>query len=272
MTAIALPAPPRIVLRLPRWAWPWERSIEDEIAAAIAIDQANIGNAGIDSSATSIPFTTTQIVAANGFIVVNPTWGDQTRTLSSVSGGGLTWTIDKQGVSSGLQNVGCAVVSAQAPAGLASGTVITATYSGATVGRGISGSSFTGVATSSPVDVTSGPTDFTGTTAWTTGSTTIAAGSLLIAVAHCSTTNDTSTITSPSIEAQDFGGGAGTFGQTVGYRIELAGGSFTVAGAWSASEQGTVVAVAYKAAAGGVVTRPRSPIVSREAQRRASRW
>lgn len=217
---------------------------------AILIDQANIGNAGIDSSATTIPFTTTQTVAANGFIVLDVGWGDGTRTLSSVSGGGLTWTIDKQAVAGNASNGCCASVSAQAPSGLASGTTITATYSGATVGRAIGGTSFTGVATSSPLDTSSGPTDYAATTAWTTASTTIAAGSVLIGISHCTNTNDTSTITSPSIEAQDFGGGAGTFGQSVGYRIEAAGGAFVVAGTWSGSEQGTTIAAAYKAAAG----------------------
>jgi hypothetical protein len=213
----------------------------------IVVDQLSLGNAGIDTTATTIPFTTTATVAVGGFIVVDVTWGSKTIALSSVSGGGLTWTIDKQGASSIAALVSCAKVSAQAPAGLASGTVITATYASTTVGRGISGSSYTGVATSSPVDTTSGPTDYNLTTAWTSASTTIAAGSLLTAVAHGDVTNDTSTITSPSIEAQDFGVPGG-FCQTVGYRIEAAGGAFTVAGTWTGNESGTVVAVAYLAA------------------------
>lgn len=213
----------------------------------IVIDQANIGEAGIDSSATTIPFTTSQTVAAGATISVQVTWGNATVTLTSVTGGSLTWTIDKQSVG-GLGNQGCAFVRAPAPAGLVSGTVLTANYSAATVGRGISGTSLLGVDAVSPLDTSSGPTDFNSTTAWTTASTAIAAGSILLGLAHCSSTNDTSTITSPSIEAHDFGGGAGTFGHTVGYRIETSGGSFTVAGTWSGSEIGTTIAVAYKAA------------------------
>lgn len=218
---------------------------------AIAPDQADIGHSGVDSSSGTIAFTTNQNVASGGFIVLDVGWGDATKTLSSVSGGGLTWTIDKQGVAANGSNAGAASVSAQAPSGLASGTTITATYSAATVGRAIGGTSFTGVATSTPLDTSSGPTDFSSTTAWTTASTTIANGSVLIGISHCTNTNDTSTITAGSTEAQDFGGGAGTFGQTVGYRIQATGGAFTVAGTWSGSEQGTTIAAAYKVAAGG---------------------
>lgn len=236
----------------------------------IVVDQANIGTFGDDTSATTIALTTTQNVASNGFIVLPVGWGDATKTLSSVSGGSLTWTIDKQGNAGNGSNGCSAIVSAQAPSGLASGTVITATYSGATVGRAIGGTSFTGVATSTPLDTSSGPTDFAATTAWTTASTTIAAGSVLVGVAHCTNTNDTSTITSPSVELQDFGGGAGTFGQTVGSRIEPAGGSVTVAGTWSGSEQGTTNAAAYKAAAATAL--PPRPMIVDTAVSRASNW
>lgn len=216
---------------------------------AITLDQATLGSSGIDSTATTIPLTTTQAVAAGALIVIPVGWGDPAQTLTSVTGGGLTWTIDKQGNATN-GSAGCgAIVSAQAPAGLASGTVLTANYSGTVVGRAICGFSLLGCPTSSPVDTTSGHTDYTGTTAWTTASTTIAAGSILIGSSHCTTTNDTSTPTSPSLELFDFGGGAGTFGQTVCYRIQASGGGFTVAGTWSGSEQGTVIAVAYKAAA-----------------------
>lgn len=221
---------------------------------AVTVDRANIGSAGIDTSATTIPFTTTQTVAVGALIVLGISWGGNTATLSSVSGGGLTWVIDKQAVGA-VGNQGCAVVSAQAPAGLASGTVITATFSAAVVGRGIGGLSLLGVATSSPLDNTSGPTDFNGVTAWTT-STLIAAGSVIVAVAHGSQTNDSSTPTAPSVEALDFNGGAGTFCETVCYRIEPAGGTYTVAGTWTGNEIGTAVAAAYKVAAGAPAAAP----------------
>jgi hypothetical protein len=213
---------------------------------AIGVDRLSIGFAGIDSAATTIPFTTTVTVAAGATIFLGVSWGDQTVTLSSVSGGGLSWTIDKQ--SPGNGNCGCAVVSAYAAAGLASGTVITATYSAAVAGRGIGGLSLTGVVTSSPLDTTTGPSDFS-TAAWTT-STTIQAGSVIIAVAHGSQTNDSSTVTAPSVEALDFNGGSGTFCQTVCYRIEAVGGAYTVAGTWTGTEVGTAISAAYKAAAG----------------------
>lgn len=223
--------------------------------SVVGIDQANIGTLGDDTSAATIALTTTQNVAPGGFIILGIGWGDATKTLSSMAGGSLPWTIDKQGNAANGSNGCCALVSAQAPSGLPSGTVLTASYSGATVGRAIGGLSFTGITASSPVDATSGPTDFAATATWTTASMRLAGGSVQVAVSHCTSTNDTSTITAPSIEALDFGGGAGTFGQTVGYRIEPTGGAFTIAGTYPGNEQGTVVSVAYTAAVSSLTHR-----------------
>lgn len=212
---------------------------------SIALDQLSIGQLADDTSGSSIAFTTTQNVAANGFIVLTATWVNSAGpTLSSVAGGGLTWSIDKQGFGSANADVG--VISAQAPAGLSSGTTITATLSGSTLGgRSICGTSFTGVNSSSALDTTNGPTDNAGA-AWTTGSMSILAGSVIVACSADFAALHTSTVTAPSIEAHDFGDGG--FAQTTCYRIEASAGSYTVAGTWSTSEVGSTNAAAYKAA------------------------
>lgn len=215
---------------------------------AIAHDQ-DLGTGGDDTSGTTAVLTTTNAVAAGGFITVYVTWFDfSANTLSSVSGGGLTWHIDKQQLT-GSMSLG--IASAQAPSGLAASTAITATYSGSEFGfRYIAGDSWTGVATSSPVDGTPPAIHADSSTAWTSNNYTISnSGSLLIALAGEVQAAMTSTPTSPAVELQDFTGAtsAGS-SMTVAYRMPGATGSFAVAGTWSATtgtgNAGTI-AVAY---------------------------
>jgi hypothetical protein len=215
---------------------------------AIAIDNANAGTAVNDAAATTIAVSTTATVAAGGFIVASIAWWAAAATLSSVSGGGLTWVIAKQ-AQHPTANPAAAIAYAQAPSGLASGTTITATYSTSVNGRAIGLTSFTGVATSSPLDTTSGPTSSTSTTAWATSSTTIAAGSVLVAYCHMDPFT-TDTPTAPSIEALDWGDASNLSGATL-YRIEAAGGAFTIAGTMAAAVSYVAVAAAFLASAGG---------------------
>jgi hypothetical protein len=218
---------------------------------AIAVNVADLGKAGADPSSTTIAFTTTGAVAAGGFIIVSVGWFDAAATLSSVAGGGLTWTIDKQGHPTNPAASNSALVSAQAPAGLASSTAITATLSAGVVARTIGGTSFTGVATSSPVDgtppATAGvsPTN----TAWASNSATISAGSILVATAYNETGNFTNTVTSPSLQAVLMPNSVSPTSQVTCYRIESSAGSYTVAGTWSGAALTAINAVAYKAAA-----------------------
>jgi hypothetical protein len=214
---------------------------------AIVIDRLSIGELADDTAGTTVAFNTSQTVASNGFIVLSVTWiVTAGQTLSTVSGGGLTWAIDKQGGIGGAGQSNAAIISAQAPAGLASGTTITATYSASTPGaRAICGTSFTGVLSAAALDTTNGPTLNSGT-AWATGSTTLLAGSVLVACSVDVTDLHTSTVTAPSVEAHDFGDGG--FAETTCYQIGTTAGSYTVAGTWSSSATGLTNAAAYKAA------------------------
>jgi hypothetical protein len=224
---------------------------------AVAISKLTIGSAAVDTALGTVAFTTSVAVPAGDFITldIGAAYTSGTPTVTGISGGSLTWTIDKQASAAVVgPNVGLvAKASAQAPAGLASGTTITATFSASAAGgRSIAGASFTGVATSSPVDGTPpAVASFTATTAWATGSATIAAGSVVTGMAWQATSNFTSAPTSPSLEEYDINGGAASFSATGAYRIEASSGSFTVAGTWSGSASGLALAVAYKAAAGG---------------------
>lgn len=219
---------------------------------SVAIDQANIGTNNAAGDVASIGLTTTQNVASSGFIVLTLGWVTSTTTLSSVSGGGLTWTIDKQGNAASPSGIVVAIVSAQAPSGLASGTSLTASFAGLAGVPSIGGTSFTGVKTSSPVDGTpTGPTGAVATGAWSTPSYAIAAGSVIVAVDWNESTATGNTPTAPSLECYEIPVPGNPSSHVAEYRIEASSGSYTVAGAWGASTNSTNIAVAYLAAAVG---------------------
>jgi hypothetical protein len=198
---------------------------------AIAVDVANAGTAVDDSSAASLGC-----------------WSaSASPLLSSVSGGGLTWAIAAQGKHPSAQPH-FAIAYAQAPSGLASGTTITANWSTSVAGRQIGISSFTGVATSSPVDVV-GSVSNTGNATWTSGTLAIAAGSMIVISDHVDGVV-TSTATAPAQEALDWTDGANTSHQ-MSYRIEAAGGSVAATGTWSSSVVHASIAVAFLEGAGG---------------------
>lgn len=221
---------------------------------AIAVDIANLGSGGSVTGSSTVAFTTTGTVAAGGFIAVGVGWFSiaGAATLLSVAGGSLSWNPDKQGFAADGSERCVGIASAQAPAGLASGTTITATFSEAADGQSIGGASFTGVKTSSPVDGTPlGPTN-SAVAAWSTGNYTIADGSVIFAACfnqNVDTAGANNTATAPSVETWDIGidtpGGFGLCGE---YRIESTGGPFPVAGTWATADGNTNIAVAYLAA------------------------
>jgi hypothetical protein len=184
------------------------------------------------------------VTGARVFLFVS--WTHSTRTLMSVSGGGLTWTVDRQQKAAG-NNARVAVASAPAPSGLASGVVLTATFPGP-VGHGlIAAASFTGIAAASPVDATASSTG--SGTAWSTSVTTINSDDLVIGFSTIDA-NATSTAATPNTEIHDFGNTAYYGWATTVYRIETTSGAKVTNGTWSSSSGATgsvTIAVAYKA-------------------------
>lgn len=220
---------------------------------AIALDQTNIGTTAADgSSGTTITVTTTALVASSRFIVLVIGGFAGTLTVTGItdnSGSPLTWTVDKQGQPGSPASDLAAIASAQCPSGLASGTVITVTYSASSQARAISASTWSGVATSSPVDTTAGPVGVSPAAAgYTTGNVTVLAGSVLIGNTMQETGAFTSTPTAPSIELRDWLASGGS-SQVANYRIEATAGTVAAAGAFSTAGQSNTVAVAYKEAA-----------------------
>lgn len=218
---------------------------------AITIDQAQVGvPVSVATGVATIAITTNVTVASNGLIVIAAASDNPATLLSSVSGGGLTWTVDKSAASTvSLDVVGLA--SAPAVAGLASGTTITATFDLAGTSKMIGGLSLVGAdLTASRVDGTPNANDTSGTS-WTTLSYTIAAGSVLVAGAEYDL-NRSATATSPSIKAWEVLEATGGNALAQAYRIEPSAGSYVVAGTWVSGLAGSGqenIAVAYKAAA-----------------------
>lgn len=220
---------------------------------AIAVDRASIGTHTQDNSATTIAIaSTTNAVASSGFIVVFVGIADKSVTLSSVSGGSLTWTVNKTHVYPGAGGgfLSCGIASAQAPSGLAAGSTITATLS-AGAARTISAMSFTGVATSSPVDTT-GQSDDGGAagTSWATGNVSLAAGSVLVTNAW-SDAGDTNSTATTGTEANEAFDPDDNFGHAGFYNIGTSAGNYANAGTWGASSRWITASVAYLAAGGG---------------------
>lgn len=212
---------------------------------AIAIDQLTLGTSNPGGTPANIQLTTTGAVAVSGFIVLCIGWFSTDVDPTSISGGSLTWALDKR---SGINGATMSIASAQAPAGLASSTVITV---GLPVGAQVptlGAMSFTGVKTSSPVDGTPvGPTGAS-TAAWATASYATAAGSVIVANAWNPNTASGSVPDANSIESFDSrnaGDGTSAIGE---YRIVSSAGSYAVGGTWGAAVDWGNIAVAYLAA------------------------
>lgn len=217
---------------------------------AIAIDQATIGTGSTSGSGTTQVLTTSQAVASGGFIVLLVAWYGSGITLSSVGGGSLTWAIDAQGKNATDSSAGIAIVSAQAPSGLASSTNITATFSGTVSARGVWGMSFTGVASSSALDV-AGTIQTAGTQAWSTGTLAgVQDNGVVVAGSWRTSGGESNTITGPAVETHDFEL-ATTDDACGGYKILTTGGSVSVAGTWTGSGTHSSIGAAYKVAAAG---------------------
>ena len=217
-------------------------------AAGIAIDKSTIGSMRDEVSRSTYTLTTTQSVAVGGFISLGFVCLDQPTSITSVTdnGPGLTWTVDKHGAADGFR---MAIIQAQAPAGMAAGTVISVNLSTSGVLGVMGACSFTGVKSSSPVDGTPlGPVTGSGS-AWSTGNYAVQAGSVIVALCENSVNGNANTPISPALEIFEQVGSGGDYGIAMEYRIESNAGSVPVAGSWAVTAIWGNIAVAYLAGA-----------------------
>jgi hypothetical protein len=169
-------------------------------------------------------------------------WYSGSGTLSSLAGGGLSWSVDVQ--VKDTTGFHTAIASASAPSGLAANATLTATFSRSVTSGLIAAASFTGIASNSPLDAKSTNLQ-SGATAWTGSVETTNANDLVLgwSAIDSSTTN---TSASPNVEVLDFGNSV--FGQsaTAEYQIATTPGTKTVNGTWAsrsgATANATVVA------------------------------
>lgn len=189
-----------------------------------------IGTNTLDAGAVTL--TTTAAVPSGALVVVCVGWGNTVaRTLSSISGGGLSWSVDKQQAFSGALEWGFAVASAQAPAGLASSTVLSTTFSGAILGSLIAGSYTTGLQTSSVVDVSDGAGG--SSDPWDTTATTTTVADTLVIGGCFRNGNNTNTPSGGASELHDFVLVAEDWAQCTEYKILSAIGSASLTGTWT---------------------------------------
>ena len=211
---------------------------------SIAFDRS-LGTKSENVANNKMTLTTSGAAAPNARVFLFVSWHHGSRTLTSVSGGGLTWTVDVQ--AKDTTNYRAGIASASAPAGLPAGTAITATFSGSVTHGLVAGASFTGIAPSAALDGTSGGSQ-AGVTGWTRTVTTTNANDLVLGWSGIDR-NTTSTPAAPNTEIHDFGNAA--FGEwaTSVYRIESTAGQKTVSGTWLSASGATAnitVAAAYR--------------------------
>jgi hypothetical protein len=240
---------------------------------AIAFDASLGGTAFTTGTSTTAAHTTTAAAAAGSRIIVCVGDFNATVTVSSVSGGGLTWVKDEEDATG--HNARGAVFSADAPSGLASGTTITATYSATADSRWICAQSFTGIATGASGYLTGTPptaTNAFGGTTFTLPSITPADANALIfgLISLDGVTADVVSWTSTGAnEIQTIFNATTTEGGSTGYRIVSSIAAYALAGTFSVApgEQG-YNSVAYKAAASTAsapppAARPLLPLLQR---------
>jgi hypothetical protein len=197
-------------------------------------------------------YTTSAVVAANCwiFLIVDWVFSD---SLTSITGGGLTWTA-VQARPNPIRDPRNAVVRAWAPSGLASSTAITLTWTGGDIAnKQVIGCSFSGGDASSfdsAITAASG-----NSTALSLSYTTDTDGELIIASAGHET-GAADTPTSPATEiVEDTTTGATFLGL---WRTQTTAGAGTIAGTWTFAGEWGIMGIRMNPA-GAIATAPFIP-------------
>lgn len=209
---------------------------------AIAFD-ANLGS---DVDGTTLTTTAAAAALSRVFLMV---WHQHaTATISGASGGGLTWVVDRPSYNGGTSHH-ITLLSADAPSGLASSTVITPTVSGgpADFGPAICACSFTGLkgGASGYIDVSITDKVAFGVTTWTTNNYVTTNANDLLFVFDEGNGAASNAPDGNTTEIHDFVATAGpALGS--GYRIVSSASTYTLGGTWNASADNLSIGAAYK--------------------------
>lgn len=212
---------------------------------AIALDKS-LGTKADNVGTANMTINTTAAAAAGSRVFLFVNWNNSTRTLSAVTGGGLTWTIDHQAKATN-SNTRAAIASAPAPNGLPANTQLKATFSGSVTHGLIAAASFTGIAATAPLDGVGSATQ--GAVAnWACTVTTTNANDLVLGWSGIDA-NTTSTATAPNTEIHDFGNANYYQWASSAYRTDTSTGAKTVNGTWLRTTGATsnlTICTAYK--------------------------
>jgi hypothetical protein len=206
---------------------------------------ADLGTIGSVGSLGTLALTTSSAAAANTWIFgVVANFGDTVASVADNSGSPLTWTVITPQASNGVAG---ALVKAWAPSGLAAGTIVTVTFSAATIERRFGLSSFTGGSAGSVTEDAAASTG--STTAWS-GTATAATADALVVSAIGMNTNTSTVVDANSVEDLDF--------QIVGnstaalyHRIVTGAGAATVGGTWASAANWAAVTASFDTGGGG---------------------
>lgn len=235
---------------------------------------ANPTTLGTSSSATdaaSYTHSTTAVVPSDGFIIVCAAWGAAADRTGAMSGGGLTWATDHSQLFSGAIPWRFAVFSAQAPAGLASSTVLTLTLTGGNAfGAFITACYTTGVATAAAKDVSDG--SGASTASWDTTATSTTVDETLVIGGSIHDGLQTSTATGGATELFDFQLAAESWAMTVTYKQLATIQSASLTGTWTGgASDSTSAFAAYKSGTPPVIAPDYSRFPKLKLQRQAFR-
>lgn len=211
-----------------------------------------MGNTGALAAGSPTTLSTTAAAPSGSIIIVFVQWyGAGITTTVTIPGLSVTQDLLGDGTADTARH--CGVFSAQAPAGLASSTTITATHSASANNRMLCALYVTGIATSSPVDAT-GVGHGTGTAVTSSATTNVAGDLLFTGVAVDGAV--TFTATGGATEVHDFQNSSAVTSIATEYEIAGAAGAETGTGTLSSTPAEWIAAlVAYKAdVAVGVVT------------------
>ncbi len=214
-------------------------------SSSISFDK-DLGTHVENVGSTTMKMTTSAAAASKTRVFAFVTWSNATRTLSSVAGGGLTWSVDEQ--VKDAANFHVAIASASAPTGLPSGTAITATFSGSVNHGDMAAASFAGIAATNAVDAVASNAQ-AGVAGWNVGLTTSNPNDLVLGWSTIDAVT-TSTPIAPNLTIDSFNQLNFYSSVTDAYQIDIANGQKTVNGTWASSSGSTAdatVAVAYKA-------------------------
>lgn len=217
----------------------------------MAVSPAAISPGQYASGAAGSIADTTNATVASGRKVIAAVFWYGSASLSSVSGGSLTWTVHTGSQSTGTANRVC-FASADAPSGLASGTTVTATFStGGQYALGIRLASCDGLELNASGGLdTSAATAAGSTTNWSQALTTSNATDVIFG--HCWVDFYTAGMaaTAPATEVFDWTNADGSEAELVYTEVSSAGAQ-TIGGTFSGARTNTRSAVAFKLASAG---------------------